>query len=43
MFEILDTEIKMVEILENDFYDYDDNNKNHEVYLLINDFKDFDY
>jgi hypothetical protein len=33
----------MFDILDNEFYDYDDNQKIQEVDLLINDFKDFDY
>ena len=33
----------MFEVLDNDFYDYDDNNTKKEIDLLINQFKDFDY
>ena len=33
----------MFEILEKDFYDYDDSQKKVDIDLLINDFKDFDY
>ena len=33
----------MFDILEKDFYDYDDNDKKVDIDLLINDFKDFDY
>jgi hypothetical protein len=33
----------MFEILEKDFYEYDDANKKVDIDLLINDFKDFDY
>jgi hypothetical protein len=33
----------MFEILDNDYYDYDDNQKKIDIDILINDFKDFDY
>ena len=31
----------MFEILEKEFFDYDDNQKKVDIDLLINDFKDF--
>ena len=33
----------MFEILEKDFYEYDDSQKQKEIDLITNDFKDFDY
>ncbi len=33
----------MFEILEKEFFDYDEDQKNQELDLIINDFKDFDY
>ena len=33
----------MFEILDEDFFKYDDANKNQEIEILTNEFKDFDY
>jgi hypothetical protein len=33
----------MFEILDNEFYEYDDANKKLEIDLITQDFKDFDY
>jgi hypothetical protein len=33
----------MFETLDQEFYEYDDANKQKEIDLITNDFKDFDY